>query len=105
MRMPATLRERLEAAAAQDGRTVSGMARRVLEAALDPQAPLSNSDKATYGHAAKRHPVLGFLIEDGVGSLPIEQQAELFILSVQQSHGKAAADVLRRELQTAKERT
>lgn len=99
MRMPATLREKLAAAAAQDGRTVSGMARRVLEHALDPAAPLSNSDKLTYGPTAQRHPVLGFLLEDGVGSLPVAQQAELFIKSVQQSHGKPAADLLRRELE------
>ena len=79
------------------------MARRLLEGALDPAAPLYNSEKLTHGAAAKRHPVLGFLIEDGIGSLPIEQQAEQFIQRVQQSHGKAAADVLRDALAAAKE--
>jgi hypothetical protein len=105
LRVPPTLRQRLHEAAQADGRTISGMARKVLDSALDTAAPLSNADRATFGHNAKRHPVLGFLIEDGVGALPIEQQAEAFVKSVEASHGKPAADVLRRELQTAKERT
>ena len=105
MRLTPTLRERLAAAAVQDGRPVAAMARRLLEGALDPQAPLSNADRATFGHNAKRHPVLGFPLESGIGALPVEQQAAAFVADVERSHGKAAADVLRRELAAAKEQT
>jgi hypothetical protein len=102
LRLPSTLREKLAAAAAADGgRSVASKARSLIEHGLDPAAPLSNADRATFGHNAKRHPVLGFLIEDGVGSLPVEQQAAAFVMDVERSHGKAAADVLRRELEAA----
>jgi hypothetical protein len=105
MRMPATLREKLAAAAAQDGRTVSGMARKVLEGALDPAAPISRADQLVYGHGARRHPTLGFILEDGVGSLSEAAQAENFIRDVERTHGSTAADLLRRELLAAKEQT
>jgi CopG-like RHH_1 or ribbon-helix-helix domain, RHH_5 len=103
VRLPASLRERLESAAAASGHTVSGLARHLLDAAV--QAPLTNADRATFGPAAKRHPVLGFLIEDGRGSLPVEQQAQNFINEVAKHYGPQAAAVLQRELAAAKEQT
>jgi negative regulator of replication initiation len=101
VRLPGTLRQRIHEAAQADGRTPSNLVRRLLDAALDPQAALTNSEKLTHGAAAKRHAVLGFVIEDGRGALPVELQAQNFIADVARAYGEAAADVLRSELNEA----
>jgi hypothetical protein len=66
--------------------------------------PLSVPESLVFGAAAKRHPVLGFVIEHGSGCLPIEEQARQHLQIVEHTQGKAAADALRVKVAAATRR-
>ncbi len=67
---------------------------------IDPHGKLSLTEQKVFGHDAKKH-ILGFVIEVGSGSLPVEQQAANYIRDVEYFEGPAAAEALRAKLKTA----
>ena len=72
LRLPQQLKDRLQEAAAADGRSAGSMARRLLARALDE--PLNGAERATFGHDAVRSPVTGIPYEQGVGAHSPELQ-------------------------------
>jgi hypothetical protein len=66
--------------------------------------PLSVPESLVFGADAKRHPVLGFVIEHGSGCLPIEEQARQFVQLIEHFQGKPAADALRVKVAAASRR-
>ena len=65
---------------------------------IDPKEPISLTERAVYGHDARRHKVLGFVIEQGSGALHVDAQAENYISEVEAIEGRAAANALRAKL-------
>jgi hypothetical protein len=78
------------------------MAARLLPDLPSPDEPLTETEKHIWGFNARRHSVAGFVIEQSVGSHPIELQAELFCQNLERSHGPEAASAMRRRLAIAK---
>lgn len=68
---------------------------------MKPTDPIRSVDKVVYGENVQRHPVLGFLIETGIGAASVERQAEMHCDMIEQQHGKAAADLMRKKLHDA----
>ncbi len=68
---------------------------------IDPNEPLSLTEKQVFGANARRHPVLGFVIELGLGSLPVDDQAKNFIRDVEYYEGATAAEALRIKMKAA----
>ncbi len=66
----------------------------------DPKDSLSPTDRLIFGSDAKRHPITGFVLEQGIGALPPEQQARNHLANVERFEGKAAADALRGRLES-----
>lgn len=66
---------------------------------LDPMERLSEMEARVFGVNAKRHAVLGFIIEEGKGALPVPHQARNYLRTVEQTEGWAAADALRLKLE------
>jgi hypothetical protein len=67
-----------------------------------PDEPLTETEKHVFGFDAKRHPLCGFVVEQSVGSHPVELQAELFCQNLERSHGPEAASAMSRRLAIAK---
>jgi hypothetical protein len=63
----------------------------------DLSHPLSVMEKNTFGHDAKRHPVIGFVLEQGSGAGTPDQQAENYCKSVDADEGRDAGNELRRK--------
>lgn len=63
----------------------------------DPTPPLSVMEQLVFGADAARHP-LGFIIEQGSGALPIEQQAQNYIRMIEYTEGREAAQALATKL-------
>jgi hypothetical protein len=61
-----------------------------------PNPLLSLPEAAVFGNDAVRHPA-GFVVEQGSGSLPVQQQLENHIRTVAQTEGSAAANAIRRQ--------
>jgi hypothetical protein len=59
---------------------------------IDPKEPLSPTEKHVFGVDAKRHPVLGFVIEQGSGAESIAVQVENYIRMVANTEGADAAE-------------
>jgi len=70
---------------------------------IDPKRPLTSAEQITFGAKARRHPITGLPLEDGIGAAPIERQALLHCDVIEQQSGNAAADVMRRRLAEAKQ--
>ncbi len=68
---------------------------------LDPKLPLSLTEKAVFGADALRHPIAGFVIEQGKGALPVKAQLENYIRLVAHTEGKDAAESLRVKCEAA----
>ena len=64
---------------------------------LDPTEALTPTECHVFGVDARRHPVLGFVVEQGHGALPERAQVELYVRQIEQTD-RAAADALRRRL-------
>jgi hypothetical protein len=71
---------------------------------IDPSQPLSVTERHVFGADARRHPVLGFVIEQGSGAHPTDVQAELYIRGVERDDGPEAAAALRAKLHAAANR-
>jgi len=67
----------------------------------DPTHRLTKTETAVWVHDAKRHAVLGFVIEQGSGALPERQQVELFFRDLAPRSEPDAAAALRRKLEAA----
>jgi hypothetical protein len=63
----------------------------------DPSHPLSVMEKNTFGHDAKRHPVTGFVLEQGYGAGTPDQQAENHCKMIDAEEGREAGNELRRK--------
>jgi hypothetical protein len=68
----------------------------------DPKHELDETEKHVFGADAKRHPICGFVIEQGSGALAVELQAELFCQNLERTEGPQAAAAMRKKLQIAK---
>jgi hypothetical protein len=68
---------------------------------IDPTEPLSTNEKLVFGVNAKRHPVLGFVVEEGSGAKPIAQQAENYIRTLKPAEQQAARAALQAEAESA----
>jgi hypothetical protein len=68
---------------------------------MNPDEPLSVLEKHTFGADAKRNPVTGMVLEQGVGAWPADQQALLHCQIIEERDGNAAADAMRRKLRAA----
>jgi hypothetical protein len=68
---------------------------------VDPSHPLSVTERHVFGTDARRHPVLGFVIEQGSGAHPPDVQAELYMRGVERDDGPEAAAALRAKLHAA----
>lgn len=64
----------------------------------DPTQPLSEMEKRVFGARARRHAITGFVLEDGIGALPIKQQARQHLQIIASTQGKAAATIMRYKL-------
>lgn len=62
---------------------------------LDPKEPLTIPEKHVYGADAKRHPIAGFVIEQGSGAMPVDVQLRNYLVMVEHVEGKEAAEQLR----------
>jgi hypothetical protein len=62
------------------------------------EPPLSLTEMHVFGFDAQRHPLFGFVIEQGSGALPVEQQAENHIRAIERAEGPDAAVAARRRL-------
>jgi hypothetical protein len=62
----------------------------------DPSHPLTVPEKLVFGADARRHPVAGFVIQQGVGSLSDDQQTEEFCRTIDAEEGRAAGNEMRR---------
>lgn len=65
---------------------------------IDPSHPLSVTERLVFGADARRHPVLGFVIQLGSGSHAPDVQAELYIRDVERGDGPEAGAALRAKL-------
>jgi hypothetical protein len=67
----------------------------------DPRAPLTVEEKRIFGEHARRHPVTGFILEDGIDDKTSKQplsahyQALGHCKQIEETHGKDVADVYR----------
>jgi hypothetical protein len=66
---------------------------------INPKDPLNVTEKLVFGADAKRHPVLGFVIEQSERAEGIEQQVRNYISMVANTEGAAAAEACRTALQ------
>jgi len=62
---------------------------------LDSREPLNETEKHVFGPDAKRHPIAGFVIEQGSGAMPVDVQLAQYIAMVERTEGKEAAEQLR----------
>jgi hypothetical protein len=67
---------------------------------IDPSRSLSVTERHVFGDA-RRHPVLGFVIEQRSGARPTDVQAELYIRGVERDDGPEAGGALRAKLHAA----
>jgi hypothetical protein len=58
----------------------------------------AQAEKNVFGVEAKLHPVTLMPLESGRGALPDEMQADIQCGEIERSHGKKAADDMRRKL-------
>ncbi len=63
---------------------------------------LTPSERRVFGDRARRHPVTGMVLEDGIGAGPHDRQAAAHCALIEQRHGKVAADAMRKRLAEAK---
>jgi len=63
--------------------------------------PLSQMEQRTFGADAKRHAGYRMPLEQGVGALPANVQAQQHCYWIERQHGKAAADEMRKKLAAA----
>lgn len=68
---------------------------------INPKEPLSVTEKLVFGVDAKRHPVLGFVIEQSERAESVEQQVLNYISMVAQTKGAAAVEACRAALRAA----
>lgn len=68
---------------------------------IDPLSALSVTERHVFGPDARRHPLLGFVIEQGSGALPVDEQARQYVQIIEHTEGKAAADAMRVKLAAA----
>jgi hypothetical protein len=68
---------------------------------IDPSQPLSVTERQVFGTDARRHPVLGFVLECGSGCLDPAGQAENYCRIVERDEGPEAANALRAKLRAA----
>ena len=65
----------------------------------DPAEPLTVTERNVFGANARRHPVTGIPLEQGHGALPEKLQAAQHLKLIEEAHGKAAADAVRKRLE------
>ena len=58
----------------------------------------SQAEKNVFGADVKLHPVTLLPLENGIGSLPIAQQAELHLVAIEKEQGKEVADAMRHKM-------
>jgi hypothetical protein len=63
----------------------------------DPSHPLTVMEKNTFGPDARRHQTTGYVLEQGYGALPENEQAELHCRIIDAEDGRAAGNELRRK--------
>jgi hypothetical protein len=63
----------------------------------------SLTEQQVFGPDAKRHPVLGFVIEQGSGALSVAEQIQNYISMVAVTESAAAAEAVRAKLRTAEQ--
>jgi hypothetical protein len=68
---------------------------------IDPSRSLSITERQVFGTDARRHPVLGFVLECGSGCLDPAGQAENYCRTVERDEGPEAANALRAKLYIA----
>jgi hypothetical protein len=63
----------------------------------DPLHPLTVPEKLVFGADARRHPVAGFVLEQGYGALSESAQAEQHCQTIDAEDGRAAGNEMRRK--------
>jgi hypothetical protein len=64
----------------------------------DPSHPLTVPEKLVFGVDAQRHPITGYVLEQGYGALSENEQAELHCRIIDAEEGRAAGNELRRKV-------
>jgi hypothetical protein len=65
---------------------------------IDPNSPVTDSERLVFGADAKRHPVTGLCLESGIGCAPDDVQALGHLAVIEGTEGKTAADAMRKRL-------
>jgi hypothetical protein len=60
--------------------------------------PVSVIERLCFGFDARRHPITNRMLEQGSGSFPEKEQAELHCRDLDRAEGKEAGDIMRRRL-------
>ena len=60
--------------------------------------PLTNEERAVFGHDAVRHPITRLPLQSGSGALPEDVQAMQHLIEIEQMYGTAIADEIRQQL-------
>lgn len=62
----------------------------------NPNAPLTVIEKSVFGTDARRHPQLGFVLEQGHGAPSVAEQAAAYLARLRLTEGEAAYTAARR---------
>jgi hypothetical protein len=63
----------------------------------DPSHPLTVMERNTFGDHAKRHPITGYVLEQGYGAGSESEQAEQHCRTIDAEEGRAAGNEMRRK--------